>query len=368
MAKVKMENLTKNFGKVVAVKNLNVTVEDGEFLSLLGPSGCGKTTTLRMAAGLEYPSSGSIYFDEVDVTDFIPAERDISMVFENYALFPHMSVYGNVSYSLKVQKPRLSRAEIDKKVLAALKLVNIQELINRMPRQLSGGQQQRVAIARAIVRAAKVYLYDEPISHLDAKLRARMRGELKRLQKDLGITTIFVTHDQLEALSMADKIVVLNFGEAQQIGTSHQLYDTPYNTFVASFIGTPEMNFLECELKEEGGQALLVSDYLKLPISRELMEKIDERKTDSELLMGCRPIDLILRPEANSDKYPIKGNIFIYEPLGVEQIIQVQLGVNQVQVIASADLKVEINDPVYVEVPEGKFYVFDKTSGLNISI
>lgn len=368
MAKVRLENLTRIFGEIIAVKNLSVDVEDGSFLALLGPSGCGKTTTLRMVAGLEYPDSGNIYFDDVDVTNQPPVKRGVSMVFENYALFPHMTVYGNVSYPLRVQNPKPPKSEIEKRVVAALELVNIRELINRMPRQLSGGQQQRVAIARAIVREAKVYLYDEPISHLDAKLRARMRGELKRLQKDLKTTSIFVTHDQLEALSMADKIVVLNFGVIQQIGTPHELYDTPVNLFVAGFIGSPEMNFLDCELRQESGKAFLVGNHVKLPISGELRAKIEKQKTGEGLILGTRPVDIILHPHTNSDKYPISGTIFIYEPLGVEQIVRVKVGDTKVQVIAPADLKLDIDDTAALEIPEDKFYVFDRETGLNISI
>jgi len=369
MAKVVVESLTKTFGKTIAVNNVSVTVEDQQFLSILGPSGCGKTTLLRMIAGLEYPDSGSIFFDDTEVTDLAPADRKIGMVFENLALFPHMTVYGNISYPLRVQKAKLPRAEIDKKVLATLELVNIPELKDRLPKQLSGGQKQRVAIARAIVTGdSRVYLFDEGLANLDAKLRARMRGELKRLQRNLGLTTVFVTHDQVEAMSMADKILLMDLGRVQQFGSSHQLYDTPDNIFVAGFIGTPEMNFIDCELKEEREQVFLVAEHMKLAISRELMKKIDKRTKNSALVLGCRPADLILHRQASQAKYALEGTVFIYEPLGAEQIVEVKVGARRVRVVTPADLQVELDEWVSVEIPEGMFHVFDKNTGLNISV
>lgn len=366
MAKIELKNLTKNFGDVKAVNNLSVSIDDGKFLAFLGPSGCGKTTSLRIIAGLEYPDSGNIYFDNKDLTNALPADRNISMAFENYALFPHMTVFENVRYPLKVQAQKLSKDDMNKKVLEALKLVNIVELQNRFPKQLSGGQQQRVSIARAIVKRTSLYLYDEPLSHLDAKLRERMRGELKRLQRDLGITTIFVTHDQIEALSMADKIVVMNFGVGQQIGTPDELYFKPVNLFVSSFIGSPEMNFLNCNLQKETDSYYLIGYQLKLQISKQLAVKMENIKNENNFVVGFRPNDIIIHPANVNLDYPLMGTVFICEPLGIEQVIKVKVGEILIQVVAPHDLKINIDETVKIEIPENKYFVYDKKSGLNI--
>lgn len=363
-----VKNLTKRFGEVIAVDNLSIVVEDGEFLSILGPSGCGKTTLLRTIAGLEEPDSGSIWFDDREITNILPRDRGVGMVFENYALYPHMTVYRNVSYPLRAGKQKFTKVEIHKKVLAVLELVNISVLVNRFPRELSGGQKQRVALARAIVVKYNIYLFDEVISALDAKLRARMRGEVRRLQKDLGLTTVLVTHDQIEAMTMSDRILVMNFGKIQQIGTVHELYDKPRNVFVATFVGSPEMNLFECELREEEGKALLVGDHLRLPISCELMKRIDEKKTSSEILLGCRPVDLVLHPQPFSNEYPLNGTIFVYEPLGVEQLVEVQMGEKKIWVTAPAALALKMDEPVGIETPKRGLFVFDKLTGLNIGL
>ena len=248
MSKVKVVNLVKKFDKTVAVDGISFDVKDGEFIVLLGPSGCGKTTTLRCIAGLETPDEGEIYIDDKLVNDLPPKDRDVAMVFQSYALYPHMTVYGNLAFPLKMRK--LPKDEIDKKVKEVAKLLNIDHLLDRKPRQLSGGEMQRVALGRALVRTPRVFLMDEPLSNLDAKLRVYMRAELKKLQRDLKITTIYVTHDQAEAMAMADRIAVMNKGKILQYSEPHDVYEKPANLFVAGFIGSPPMNFIKASIVE----------------------------------------------------------------------------------------------------------------------
>jgi len=252
MARVELRNVTKKFGKVVAVDRASLVVDDKEFFSLLGPSGCGKTTLLRIIAGLEFPDEGDVLIDDRVVTRLPPKDRDVAMVFQNYALYPHMTAFDNIAFPLAVRRRELnlSKDEIRKRVVEVARLLNIEELLKRYPSQLSGGEQQRVALARALVRRPKVWLLDEPLSNLDAKLRIIMRSELKKLQKTLGITTIYVTHDQVEAMSMADRIAVMNKGRVLQVGTPDELYHKPADTFVATFIGAPPMNLIPCVLEE----------------------------------------------------------------------------------------------------------------------
>ncbi|HDM75760.1 MAG TPA: ABC transporter ATP-binding protein, partial [Deltaproteobacteria bacterium] len=249
MISVTLKNLKKYFGSIKAVDDLNLKVKEGEFMVLLGPSGCGKTTTLLTIAGFYRPTSGEVYFNERKVNNLPPRSRNIGMVFQSYALYPHMKVLDNIAFPLKLKK--LPRREWHEKVKKVARLLQIDELLDRMPAQLSGGQQQRVALARALVKEPQLLLLDEPLSNLDAKLRILMRAELKRLQKDLGITTIFVTHDQIEAMTMADRIAVLRSGKLQQVGTPTELYDEPVNIFVASFIGTPPMNLISGRIEKK---------------------------------------------------------------------------------------------------------------------
>src|SRR4030043_1079742 len=251
MAKVVLENILKNFGKVQAVRDFNLTVEDKEFCILVGPSGCGKSTALRMMAGLEEPTTGTIYIGDRAVNDLPPQDRDIAMVFQEYALYPHMSVYKNMAFGLKLRK--FPKSEIDQRVREASEILGIQDLLSRKPKQLSGGQRQRVAVGRAIVRKPKVFLFDEPLSNLDAKLRVAMRAEISKPHRPVGATTIYVTHDQVEAMTMGDQIVVMKDGLKQQVGPPLGLYFKPANKFVAGFIGSPAMNFIEGDLLWEGG-------------------------------------------------------------------------------------------------------------------
>ena len=305
-----------------AVKDAEFTIGDKQFVVLLGPSGCGKTTTLRMIAGLEDISKGTIKIDENVVNDVEPKDRDIAMVFQNYALYPHMSVYDNMAFGLKLRK--MDKSVIDKRVKNAAKILDIEHLLENKPKQLSGGQRQRVAVGRAIVRDPKVFLFDEPLSNLDAKLRVQMRAELKKLHLRLNATIAYVTHDQVEAMTMADKIVILKDGWVQQIGTPHEVYHQPRNVFVAGFIGTPAMNFMTVKVIRENGIWLKHEGInLKVP---EQYENHFEDYIDKEVLFGIRPEDIYDKAfyeekEGNHEGNVLKAKIEVVEPLGAETLL-----------------------------------------------
>lgn len=360
MASIRWENLTKDFGEVIAVNNLNLECEDGEFLALLGPSGCGKTTTLRMTAGLETPTTGTIYFDEKPINHLSPRERNVAMVFENYALYPHKKVYQNISYPLELR--HMSEKEIDEKVRRAAQLLEIDMLLDRYPKEISGGQKQRVGIARALVREPVAFAMDEPLSHLDAKLRAYMRAELKRLQKDLRITTVFVTHDQLEAMTMADRVAVMDLGVLQQHGTPQGLFQQPANVFVAKFIGEPAMNLLPCEMQDEADRTYLIGEGVKLELTEATRRKARERATSPSVLLGVRPQHAVLHRqgqlEANGRNI-VGGTVYVTEPLGTEQLVRVRIGAELVQVLTSDDIHVAMDEPVLLEVPPDRLFLFD---------
>ena len=293
MARVLLQNVWKRYGKVEAVKEVTFEVRDHEFFCLLGPSGCGKSSTLRMIAGLEEISEGEIYIGDRVVNRVEPKDRDVAMVFESYALYPHKTVYDNMAFPLRIRKGQYTEAQIKERVTHAAKILEINELVNRYPRQLSGGQKQRVAIGRAIVREPQVFLMDEPISHLDAKLRTQMRGELKHLQKVLKSTMVYVTHDQLEAMSMADRIAIMYRGVLQQVGTPDEVFNHPVNNIVAGFIGDPPMNFIDCRLKVEGDDWWLGNHAFKIKILPDLAAKFKQNSKSfggtMDLVLGIRP-------------------------------------------------------------------------------
>src|ERR687891_463976 len=290
---VRIESLTKNYGKVSALDNFSLEVDPGEFMVLLGPSGCGKTTAVRCIAGLTDPSSGIIHIGYRVVNGLPPKDRDIAMVFQNYALYPHMSVYDNIAFPLKMRKE--SKENIREKVEKISNLLEISHLIDRKPKELSGGQMQRVALGRALVREPKVFLMDEPLSNLDAKLRMYMRTEIKKLQKKIGITTLYITHDQIEAMSMADKVAIMNRGLLQQVGRPQEVYNQPANTFVAGFIGSPSMNFLECRLIGDSSTIHLESESVsfKLPPPYSTT-KTPPNPLPKNVTIGMRPKDVVL--------------------------------------------------------------------------
>src|SRR3712207_1333877 len=322
MAKVKLENICKSSDNgFTAVKNVNIDIADKEFIVLVGPPGCGKSTTLRMIAGLEEISSGKLTIDDKLVNDVEPKDRDIAMVFQNYALYPHMTVYENMSFALKLRK--MPKDEIDKKVREAARILQLENLLDRKPKALSGGQRQRVALGRSIVRNPKVFLMDEPLSNLDAKLRTEMRSEISKLHKDLGATFIYVTHDQVEAMTMGDRIVVMKDGVVQQINKPKVLYDNPANKFVASFIGSPQMNFIDVELIKEGEEVLakVCGSDDKILVPRGKAAFLEEKGyLDKKLVMGIRPEDihrenvfLEMSPETG-----FKASVVIRELMGSE--------------------------------------------------
>jgi multiple sugar transport system ATP-binding protein len=352
LASVRLENLVKRFGNVTAVDNLSLEIADREFLVLLGPSGCGKTTALRCIAGLETPESGSIYIGERTVTDLPPKDRDVAMVFQSYALYPHMNVYDNLAFPLKMRK--YNNREIDEKVKKAAELLRISELLRRKPKQLSGGQAQRVALGRAIVREPKVFLMDEPLSNLDAKLRLYMRAELKRLQKDLGITTVYVTHDQAEAMTMGDRVAVMNIGQLQQLATANEVYNKPRNLFVAGFLGSPPMNFIDCTLKKGG---ILESKIfrLQLPV---LIAGAVSKETELEAVLGFRPEDVTLTYDPACEG--IEAEVYMYEPLGSESIADLKTDGGLVKAKTAPDFKLKIGDKLWFTIRQDAMHVFDK--------
>jgi multiple sugar transport system ATP-binding protein len=320
MAQVALRNVFKMFDKTPAVRGIDLDIADREFIVLVGPSGCGKSTTLRMIAGLEETTSGEIYIGDQMVNDVPPKDRDIAMVFQNYALYPHMTVFENMSFGLRLKK--FPKAEIRERVQAAARILDITDLLDRRPKQLSGGQRQRVAMGRAIVRNPKVFLFDEPLSNLDAKLRVQMRTEIKKVHQQVTTTTVYVTHDQVEAMTLADRVVVMNAGQIDQIGTPHQVYHNPQTQFVAGFIGSPTMNMLPCRLVENGsGLTVRLSDWLSFPVPPSRVERYRSR-VGSELTFGLRPEHIT---EARSDAPPgsaaFETRLDVVEPMGMETMV-----------------------------------------------
>jgi len=356
MARVLIENLTKKFGENVVVDDLSLEVKDGDFVCLLGSPGAGKTTTLRMIAGLEMPTFGSIYIDDILMNDLTPAERDIAMMFQTFALYPHMTVYKNLAFPLK--KTGMSTEEIDKRVREVAEMLRITYLLDSKPGTLSGGEKQRLALGRAIVRRPKVYLLDEPLSNLDAKLRLRMRAELKRVQRELGQTTIFTTPDELEALTMADKIAVIDHGKLTQYDATEVVYNHPKNLFVAGFVGSPPMNFIDCIFEEKEGRAFLNAKSFALDVSN-LKNEIKKRSTSSELILGVRPSDVSLHksrpPEEN-----IEAEVYTIEPMGIEAVIDLKVGEHLIKSKVRATFKVDVGQKVWMIFDKNRIHIFDK--------
>jgi len=347
-----LQNLTKSFGDVAAVKDLTIEARDKEFLVLLGPSGCGKTTALRCIAGLETPSSGNIYIGDRLVNDLPPKDRDIAMVFQSYALYPHMSVYDNLAFPLRMRQT--PKEEIDGKVKKAADILRITHLLKRRPKQLSGGEQQRVALGRAIVREPKAFLMDEPLSNLDAKLRLHMRAELKNLQDELGITTVYVTHDQAEAMTMADRIAVMNRGELLQLASPGEIYKTPSSSFVAGFMGSPPMNFVDCKLVEDQGRRFLDAGAFRLDVSN----LAGTTMQNSDLVLGIRPEDISVQDDHVPES--VQAQVYVVEPLGSEVILDLRVGENLLKTRCPPDFTPNPGDTVYVSFRKEKLHIFDK--------
>ncbi|MFZ3336033.1 MAG: sn-glycerol-3-phosphate ABC transporter ATP-binding protein UgpC [Xanthobacteraceae bacterium] len=320
MAEVSLRNVVKRFDNVEVVRNISLDIPDNEFVVLVGPSGCGKSTTLRMIAGLEEISAGDIYIGGEVVNDLPPKDRDIAMVFQNYALYPHMSVFENMSFGLKLRK--FPKDEIKKRVDHAARILDITELLDRKPKALSGGQRQRVAMGRAIVRNPKVFLFDEPLSNLDAKLRVQMRTEIKRVHQMVKTTTVYVTHDQVEAMTLADRVVVMNGGVIEQIATPQDLYHHPKTRFVAGFIGSPAMNFMRCRLEQNGvGLRARLSDAVSLPVPAAQSARL-QPLTGKELIFGLRP-EHITEPRRNDrdSSCEFSATLDVVEPMGMETMV-----------------------------------------------
>jgi len=359
LARVSIKDLTKRFGNVVAVNKLDLEVRDKEFVVLLGPSGCGKTTALRCIAGLETPDEGEIYIGDRLVNDLDPKERDIAMVFQSYALYPHMKVFDNLAFPL--ENAKVPKDEIKNRVQEVAELLKIENLLNRKPKQLSGGQRQRVALGRAMVREPHVFLMDEPLSNLDAKLRVHMRTELKKLQRDVGITTIYVTHDQVEAMTMGDKVAILDEGILQQFGHPHEIYFHPSNVFVAGFIGTPPSNFFDCNLMA-GIPCTLDTGEFRYPLP-EHVAKAAKKSTSDVCILGVRPQDVLVYKNAKEKKGLVKARLEVVEPLGDKQILDLKVGDYLVKALVSPDFKAEMGDELWIDFPADKIYIFDKKTG-----
>lgn len=362
MAEIRLENVTKKFGENTAVDSVNLTARDTEFLVLVGPSGCGKTTTLRMIAGLEEVTEGEIYIGSRKINDVPPKDRDVAMVFQNYALYPHMNVYRNMAFGLTLRK--LPRSEIDLRVKEVAKLLKIEELLWRKPRELSGGQQQRVAMGRAIGRKPKVFLFDEPLSNLDAKLRVQMRGELARLHEQLETTIVYVTHDQVEAMTLADRIAVMDKGIIMQVGSPMEVYNNPKNLFVAGFIGSPTMNFVEAQVTSENGRLFVQSKDFKLGIPVAFHDRFLKAR-DREVVFGIRPEHLY--DAQMRGRFPggekIKVNIEVVEPIGSAVILIASCA--SAHLTACVDPQSSARPRMAMEwfVDMNRMHLFDKTTG-----
>ena len=355
MVEVRLENLVKRFGKVTAVDHVSLKINDGEFVVLLGPSGCGKTTTLRLISGLDLPDKGRIYFGDKDVTFLPPRERNISMVFQSYAVWPHMTVYENIAFPMKIKN--MPESEIKEKVKWAAELLRIEDLLDRYPHQLSGGQRQRVAVARAIVVEPDVLLMDEPLSNLDALLRVLMRSELKKLQRKLKVTTLYVTHDQVEAMVMADKIAVMNMGRIMQVGSPSEIYNKPANMFVAGFIGSPRMNFIEMQIED----GKLVAGDIKISLSPEIAEKLHDYKS---LIAGIRPEDIYPVDRGippNVKPLVVRGTVDFIEALGSDTIIHIKVGDILLIAKVPGGYSANIGEKIEVALDLNKLHIFEKS-------
>jgi len=362
MARVKIEDLTKKFGDTVAVNKLNLEVEDKSLVCLLGPSGCGKTTTLRMIAGLETPTNGGIYIGDELVNDLSPAERDIAMVFQFYALYPTMTVAENLAFPLKAQK--LTKREINDRVREVADVLHIAKILSRKPSQLTAGEAQRVAIGRAIVRRPRVYLLDEPLTNLDAKLRAFMRAELKKLQKDLGQTTIYVTHDQLEAITMADKIAVMDRGVLQQYDVPENIYDRPKNLFVAGFIGSPPMNFIDCTMVESDGKFLADSGEFRLDLS-EMSDVLKRQLSTNEVILGVRPEHIVAQTRRLGPD-SIDAEVYVAEPMGDQSILSLKIGRHLIKTVVPISMEADVGSRVWIDFNRDKLHIIDSRTETTI--
>ena len=359
MATVTFDGVWKKFGEVVAVNDLSLGINDGEFMVLVGPSGCGKTTSLRMIAGLEEISEGTLSIGDRVVNHVAPKDRDIAMVFQSYALYPHMTVRDNMAFGLKLRKT--PKDEIERRVNEAAAMLSCENLLDRKPRELSGGQRQRVALGRAIVREPAVFLMDEPLSNLDAKLRVQTRAEIARLHQRLGTTTVYVTHDQVEAMTMGQRIAVMSEARLQQVGSPQDLYDNPDNRFVAGFIGSPSMNFLEVDVTRTGDAVQLKGDGIDIPLPDRYMAGF-KKFTGSRLTVGVRPEHLDVEVAPPSGK--LTGNADVVEYLGNEELIHLSVGGHDIVALIGSEHRVKPGDDLTLSISLDKVHLFDPETTL----
>jgi multiple sugar transport system ATP-binding protein len=354
-----LDRLSKSFGSSPAVSELDLAVERGEFIALLGPSGCGKTTSLRIVAGLETPSSGQVLLDGRDVTRLAPKDRDVAMVFQSYALYPHLSVRDNIAYPLKVRRlPKRDRGVLVERVGNAL---DIAATLDKRPRELSGGQRQRVALARAIVRRPLLFLMDEPLSNLDAKLRVQMRAELKHLQRELGITTIYVTHDQIEATTMADRVAVMNEGRLEQLGPPREIYERPANRFVATFVGSPPMNIADVDFVD--GHVVLSGSGTRLPLSEAAARRLQRAASGREVSIGFRAEAVaIARREAPG----LPAEVFAVQPMDHETIVTFSAGPDRILARFDGDVSLTMGASAHIALREDRLHLFERSSGASL--
>ncbi len=356
MASLELRGIRKQFGAVPVIHGIDLSIADGEFVALVGPSGCGKSTLLRIIAGLEEASEGEIEIGDRIVNDLGPRDRNIAMVFQSYALYPHMSVFDNMAFNLKLSGK--SKAEIEARVAEASRMLDLDPLLKRRPAQLSGGQRQRVAMGRAVVRDPAVFLFDEPLSNLDAKLRVQMRAEIKLLHQKVGTTAIYVTHDQIEAMTLADRVVVLNGGRIEQEGHPMELYRRPSNLFVAGFIGSPAMNFADAVIVDgAAGPAAQLSDGIMVALDPGLAVTPGQ-----QVVVGIRPESLVPGKSGSA----LLGKVLMVEPTGAQTHVTIQIGENSVGALVDGNIDVNLGDAFEVSVTPAQVHVFDKTTGNRI--
>lgn len=359
MAHIKLEDLTKRFGRVTAIKRLNLEIHDKEFFVLLGPTGAGKTTTLRCISGLEKPNDGSIYIDKQNVDGLGPAERDVALVFQYYSLYPHYTVKQNLEFPLKSKIRNFTAQEINQRVTKAAKTLQIDHLLSRKTDKLSGGEMQRVAIGRAIVRDPKIFLMDEPLSNLDAKLREILRSELKGLQMNLGATFLYVTHDQVEAMTMGERIGVLHKGKLLQIGTPYEVYNSPVNRFVAEFVGTPTMNLFSSTVHDS--RLIVTRDKFEIKLTQKTLNRL--KGFDGEIDIGIRSEDITLSSENG-----IEARIYGIENMGMAKIITLKLADFLLKATVDADISVQLDTIIRFQMNQDKLHFFNKATGENLQV
>ncbi|MBI1881332.1 MAG: ABC transporter ATP-binding protein [Chloroflexi bacterium] len=361
MSSIRLGNLRKEFGPVVALKSLSLEFGDGEFAALLGPSGCGKSTTMNMIAGLELPTTGSIYFGDRCMNDVPAGKRGVGFVFQNYAIFTHMNVYDNIAFGLKIHKR--PEAEIRREVQQVTELLHLSDLLTLNAGRLSVNDMQKVALGRSMVMKPRIFLLDEPFSNLDAAFRFYMRGELKRIQRDIKQTMIYVTHDQVEAMSMADKIAVMDYGVLQQFGSPDEIYNYPVNTFVARFIGSPSMNFIRCSYQAENGQTFLAQPQgsIHAPVDDRRRQIIEGNHQGDDLILGIRPEYLRLHDQPQPTAWT--GQVYALEPLGSKTIVHIQAGQEILQVVAPADYRPAVGTAQWLEYNPAHLHIFAVTTG-----